>query len=181
MLRRYDIIKTCQWNFFKFSWIVHYRKICKNQVWKRGHHAIFWALDVKTSKISPKLNKRDCFCLRFCFHFLWSFAQKLIYTNIWFNFVFGLFFEQDHPLNLFVLGVYAKRWPECARISIQKLMLPKIWLMNFFLTLTVRGPFHGMDFKWKKIWGCEFTFWKKRKFCMQNFMKEQMQPPAVIL
>ena len=23
----------------------------------------------------------------------------------------------------------------------------------FFLTLTVRGPFHGKDFKWKKYWG----------------------------
>ena len=31
-LRRYDRIKTCPWNFFKFSWVVHYRKICENQV-----------------------------------------------------------------------------------------------------------------------------------------------------
>ena len=38
------------------------------------------------------------------------------------NFKFGWFFEQDHLLNLFILGVYAKRWPKCARISIQKLM-----------------------------------------------------------
>ena len=30
-------------------------------------------------------------------------AQKLIYTiNLWFNFVFGSFFEQDHLLNLFI-------------------------------------------------------------------------------
>ena len=61
------------------------------------------------------------------------------------------FFEQDHLLNLFILGVYAKRWPKCAHISIQKLTLPKIWLM-IFLTLTVRGPFHRQDFMWKKIW-----------------------------
>ena len=26
-LRRYDTIKTCPWNFFKYSWVVHYRKI----------------------------------------------------------------------------------------------------------------------------------------------------------
>ena len=37
-------------------------------------------------------------------------AQKLIYTIIMlFNFVFGLLFEQDHLLNLIILGVYAKR------------------------------------------------------------------------
>ena len=33
----------------------------------------------------------------------------------------GSFFEQDHLLNLFILRVYAKRWPKCARISKQKL------------------------------------------------------------
>ena len=50
-------------------------------------------------------------------------AQKLIFTiNIWFNFVVGSFFEQDHLLNLFILGVSAKRWPKYARISIQKLI-----------------------------------------------------------
>ena len=93
------------------------------------------------------------------FTFLVSFfmaflAQKLIYTiNIWLNFVFGSFFEQDHLLNLFISGVYAKRWPKYARISIQKLMQPKIWSMIFFLTLTVRGPFHRKDYKWKSIGG----------------------------
>ena len=33
-----------------------------------------------------------------------------------------MYFEQDHLLDLFILGGYAKRWPKCARISIQKLM-----------------------------------------------------------
>ena len=45
------------------------------------------------------MNKRDCF-----------------------KFVVGSFFEQDHLLSLFISGVYAKRLPKCARISIQKLM-----------------------------------------------------------
>ena len=37
-------------------------------------------------------------------------AQKLMYIiNIGFNFVFDKFFEQDHLLNLFILGVYAKK------------------------------------------------------------------------
>ena len=34
-------------------------------------------------------------------------AQKLFYKiNIWFGFVSGSFFEQDHLLNLIILGVY---------------------------------------------------------------------------
>ena len=41
------------------------------------------------------------------FIFMAFFAEKLIYTiNVWFNFVFGSFFDQDH-----LLGIYAKRWP----------------------------------------------------------------------
>ena len=35
-LRRYDKIKTCRWNFFKFFWVVYFRKICKNQVFEQG-------------------------------------------------------------------------------------------------------------------------------------------------
>ena len=33
-----------------------------------------------------------------------------------FNFVFGLFFEQKCLLNLIILGVYPVRWPESAGI-----------------------------------------------------------------
>ena len=64
----------------------------------------------------------------FLFTFLVSFfmtflPQKLIYAiNKWFNFVPGSFFEQDHLLNLIILGVYAKRWPKYAGISEHKLM-----------------------------------------------------------
>ena len=36
--------------------------------------------------------------------------------------MFDSFSEQDHLLNLFILRVYAKRWPKCARISKEKLM-----------------------------------------------------------
>ena len=32
---------------------------------------------------------------------------------------------------------------------------------DFFLTLTVRGPFHRKDFKWKKKWGYGVNFWKR--------------------
>ena len=109
-------------------------------------------------------------------------AQKLIYTiNTWFNFMVGSFFGQDHLINLFILGVYAKRWPKCARISIQKLMQPKIWSITFFLTLTVRRTFHRKDFKLKKKINSEYrvNFWKKRKHCMLNLTKEWKQPPVV--
>ena len=30
--RGYDTIKACRWNVFKFFWVAHYKKICKNQV-----------------------------------------------------------------------------------------------------------------------------------------------------
>ena len=81
-------------------------------------------------------------------------AQNLIYTiNIWFNFVLNSFLKQDHLLNLIILAGYVKRWPKCAHISNQKLIKLKIWSINFFLTLTVRWPFHSKDFKWKKYGG----------------------------
>ena len=35
--------------------------------------------------------------------------------------MFVSIYEQDRLLNLFILRVYAKRWPKCTRISKQKL------------------------------------------------------------
>ena len=43
-------------------------------------------------------------------------AQKLIYTINRLDFVFGPLFEQDHLLNLIILGAFGKRQPKCARI-----------------------------------------------------------------
>ena len=111
-------------------------------------------------------------------------AQKLIHIiNIWFNFVPGSFFGQYHPSNLIILGVYAKRWPKCERISRQKLIQHKIWSKTFFfLTLAVRRHFHKKEFKWKKYGSTgplsEKT--EKRKLSMQNLTKEWKQPPLVI-
>ena len=116
-LRRCDTIKTYQKNFFKFSWVFHYREICKNQgtnkQFSRGQKI----------KILQKFNNRDWFCLHSCFHFYGASRGKTDVHNKYgiFNFVFGSFFEQDHLLNLFILGVYAKRWSKYARISKQKL------------------------------------------------------------
>ena len=55
-------------------------------------------LEVKRSKILQKLNKRDV-----------SRAKIDLHNKYIFNFVFGSFFEQDHLLNLFILGIYAKK------------------------------------------------------------------------
>ena len=57
-----------------------------------------------------KLNLRDYFCniLGFIFYAV-SRAKTDLHSKYIFNFVFGSFFEQDHLLNLFILGVYAKR------------------------------------------------------------------------
>ena len=69
-------------NFFKFSWVVHYRKTCKNHVYKQGgHHAIFAVLEINRSKILQKLNKSDCFCLHSWLHFLWCFSRKNWFTQ----------------------------------------------------------------------------------------------------
>ena len=63
--------------------------------------------------------------------------------------MFGSFFEQDHLLYLFILGVHAKRWSKCAQKYNTKADVARNLIDNFFLTLTVRGPFHRKDFKWK--------------------------------
>ena len=121
----------------------------------RGSPCYFLSSRGQNIKNILKIGQKRLFLFTFFDSFFMAFlARKLIYTiNIWFNFALGSFFELDNLLNSFISGVYAKRWSKCARISIQKLMQPKIWSMIFFLTLTVRGPFHRKDFKWKKIGG----------------------------
>ena len=52
--------------------------------------------------------------------------------------------------------------------------------MIFFLALTVRGRFHRILSE-KKNMGVRGYFLKKRKFCIQNLMKERKQAPVVIL
>ena len=141
-------------------------KVVKIRFKTRGSPRYFLSSRGQKIKNITKIEQKRRFLFTFLVSFFMAFlVQKLIYTiNIWLNFVFGSCFEQDHLLNLFISRVYAKRLPKCARISIQKLMQPKIWSMIFFLTLTVRGPFHRKDFKWKKIWGYGVNFWKNGSF-----------------
>ena len=92
LLRRYDTIKTCRWNFFKFSWVVHYRKI-----W--GSPCYFLSSRGQKIKNITKIEQMRLFLFTFLVSFFMAFpVQNLI--CVW----------------------LAKRWPKCAPISIQKLM-----------------------------------------------------------
>ena len=108
--------------------------------------------------------------------FMLFLVQKLINpTNIWSNFMFGSFFEQDHLLTLIIFGVYAKRWPKCALISKQKLMQPKIWSMIFLFWLWLwEDLFIGRILSEKK----HEEYGSKRKSCMQNLAKERKRLPV---
>ena len=90
------------------------------------------------------------------------------------------FFLEGESPTLIVLGAYAIRWPKCARsyFKTENDVVQNL-IDDFFLTLTVIGPFHRKDFKWKKIWGYEVNFCKNGSFACE-FTKEQKQPPVVI-
>ena len=67
----------------------------------------FKSKDKNITKIEQKILFLFTFLVSFFMAFL---MRKLIHTvNVRFNFVFGSFLEQDHLLNLFISGVYAKR------------------------------------------------------------------------
>ena len=51
---------------------------------------------------------------------------------------------------------------------------------DFFPFLTVRGPFHRKNFKWKNYGGTGLIS-EKMEVYMQNLTKERKQPPVVIL
>ena len=67
----------------------------------------------KINNITKIEQKRLCLCRFFVSSFMAFLVKKPISTiNMWFNFVFGSFFELEHLINLFISGVYAKRWPK---------------------------------------------------------------------
>ena len=124
----------------------------------RGSPCYFLNSRGQKIKIITQIEQKRLFLFQFLVSFFMAFlVQKRIYTtNIWFNFVFGssiklIYFRslmQKDDLNKPVFQY--KNW--CS---------PKSdW--NFFLT--VRGPFHRKDFKWKKIWGYGVNFWKHGRF-----------------
>ena len=81
--------------------------------------------------------------------------------------MFGSFFEQDYLLNLtiiYFLWVGGGGWvPQKDDLNVKvfenrKSDVAQNLIVDFFLTLTVRGPIHRKDFKWKKIWGYGVNF-----------------------
>ena len=100
-----------------------------------------------------KWNKKDCLFLHFWFNFSWRSSRKnWFYTiNICSNLTH--FFEQDYLLNLVIVGVYEKRWPKCPRISKQKIVQPKIWLIFFFKLWLSKDLYIGKILSRKKYVG----------------------------
>ena len=148
----------------------------------RGSPCYFLSSRGQKIKNITKIEQKRLLLFTFLVSFFMAFlAQKLIYTiNIWFNFVFGSFFEQDLQLNLFISGVYEKDDLNVHIFQFKNWCSPKTDQWFFFLTLTVRGPFHRIDFKRKKYGGSGLISEKNGKFCTQNLRKEQKQPPVVI-
>ena len=110
--RRCDTLKSCQWSLFKFSELFIIGKYVKIRFKNRRPP---YQKDQKCCKNWIK-EIAFAYILGFIFYGETDSHNKYIFT-----FVFGWFLEHDHLLNLFILGVYAKRWPKCARISKQKL------------------------------------------------------------
>ena len=108
-LRRYDTIKTCQWNFFKFCLKIIRKlfiigKYVKMRFKNRSSPCYFLSSGGQKIKLITTMEQKVLLFFTILVSFLIAFLpQKLIYTiNIWLNFVFGSFFEQDHLLNLII-------------------------------------------------------------------------------
>ena len=102
--------KTCRWNFFKFSFFFFKLFILGKYIKIRFKDRVSpcYFLSSRGQKIINiiKIEQTRLFLFTFLLFFMVFLAQKLIYTlNLWFNFVLGSFFEQDHLLSLFILGV----------------------------------------------------------------------------
>ena len=129
VLGKYGTLKTYEWNFFKFSWIAHYRKMRKSQVYERGSPC--YSLSSRGQKIKH-ITKILSVCI-LGFIFLWRFSRKNWFTHGLYNLTFVHRVMLKDDLNIHVLQI--RKW--CS---------PKSDPWFFFLTLTVRGPFHGKEF-----------------------------------
>ena len=125
------------------------RKYVKIRFKNRGSRCYFLSSRGQKIKNITKIEQKKLFLFTFLVSFFMVFlARKLIYTiNIWFNFVFGSFPEQDHLLSLIILKASAKRSPKCALFQNKNWCSPKSDRWIFFRTLTVRGLFYMKDLK----------------------------------
>ena len=129
-------------------------KYVKIRFKNRGSPWYFLSSRGQKIKNITKIEQKRLFLFKFLVSFFMAFlAQKLIYIiNIWFNFVFGSFSEQDHLLNILISGVM---WKDDLNVHIfhyKNWCSPNL-IDDFFLTWTIRGPFYKKDFKWKRNMG----------------------------
>ena len=118
---------------FKNRWLPYYFLSSKGQKMKNFR------------KIEQKILLLFTFLVSFFMAFL---TQRLIYTrNIWFNFLFGFLFEQDH--SVFFWSLFEKMTWMCTYFKIETDVAQNM-IDFFFPILNVRGSFHRKDFKWKK-------------------------------
>ena len=125
-------------NFPELSIIGKHVKI---RLKNRGSPCYFLSSRGQKIKNITKIKQKRLFLFNFLVSSFMAFLlQKLIYAiTIWFNFVFfGSFFEQDHLLNLFILGVYVKSDLNVHVFQYKNWLSPKFDRWFFFLTLTVR-------------------------------------------
>ena len=125
-----------------------------------GRHAIFWVLEVKRSKILQNWTKETAFVYILGFIFMAFLAQKLIYAiDIWFNFVFGSVFEQNHLLNLFISGVMRKHDLNVHVFQYKNWCSPNSDRWFFFSNFDCQRTFLS-----KKIWRYWVNLWKNGDF-----------------
>ena len=119
-------------------------KYAKIRFKNRGSPCYFLSSRDEKIKNITKIEQKRLFFFTFLVSFLMAFlAQKLIYAiTTWFNFVFGSFYEKDHLLSLFILGVYAKRWPKCAYFH-AKTDVAQNLIDDFFLTCQRTSVYKG--------------------------------------
>ena len=110
-LRTCDATKTCRWNSFNFPELFIIGKYVKIKFKNRGSPCFFLSSRGQKIKYIANIKQKRLFLFTLLVSFFMAFlAQKLIYTiSTWFKFLFGSLFKQDYLLNLFILGVYAKR------------------------------------------------------------------------
>ena len=106
--------------------------------------------------------------------------QKLIYIiNIWFNFVCGSFFKQNHLLQSFWeftqkddLNEYISENRNSCGPKCDWWIFFSLWLLK---DLCIRRILSEKNYR-----SSELISEKNPKLCMQNLTKERKQPPVVI-
>ena len=135
------------------------------KIWFKNTSSPCYFLSFRGQKIKniTKVEQKGLFLLLFLVSLVMAFLpQKLIHRiNIWFNFVFGSF--DSNNLNYFRSSC-EKMISMCKYFKTPDVAQNLVDDFIFFLTLTVREPFHWKDFEWRKISWYSVNFWKNGSF-----------------